>query len=423
MYKHKKSPILAKLLLLHILMLCPATIMADDNIVRTDYENTADTANIVTQKEVLPSMEGPLQAGLLKEGQPVKEGFLKQLWSGIVHGNVDHTFDRPLDLSVAIAPAYSRESSFGLGGNVTALFRINKKDSLMQPSDFSLLAGASINGNYTCGVSGNIHLTRDHRFKYRALYKHQRRDFWGVSFFDCDTLPAIKYECLRVYVDVDYMQRFAGNWFWGAALRLSYAKSDIEDKRYLAGQDKKGFFTGAGLLIQYDSRDYILNPSRGMNFLLRSIYYPKALNTFNTDVVCTTMQLNAYHKVWKDAILAYDFFSEFNSSPKVVPWQLREEICAFDCQMRGYYAGRYMDNNQVAAQVELRQHVWKRFGAVAWTGVGTFFNHINDVTGKQILSTYGAGIRFEMKHRTNIRLDFAFGRNTSSIIFNYGEAF
>lgn len=420
---NKKRPLLAKLLLLHILTLCPATIMADDNIVKTDFYNSNDTTNIDMPQEVLPAMEGPFQAELIKDGHTVKEGFLKQMWSGIVNGNVDHTFDRPIDLSIAVAPAYSQESSFGLGGSVSALFRINKSDSLMQPSDFSLIAGGSINGNYTCGVSGNIHITRDHRIKYRGLFKHQRRDFWGVSFFDCDTLPTIKYECARIIVDVDYMQRFAGNWFWGAALRLNYANSDIEDNRYLAGQDKKGFFTGAGLLLQYDSRDFILNPSRGLHFLLRSIYYPKALNTFKTDVVCTTMQFNAYHKLWRDAILAYDLFSEFNSSPKLVPWQLREEICALDCQMRGYYAGRYMDNNQIAAQVELRQHIWKRLGAVAWTGAGTFFNHINDITGKQILSTYGAGIRFEMKHRTNVRLDFAFGRNSNSIIFNYGEAF
>lgn len=33
----------------------------------------------------------------------------------------------------------------------------------------------------------------------------------------------------------------------------------------------------------------------------------------------------------------------------------------------------------MAAQVELRQHVWRRSGVVAWAGVGTVFSHFDEV--------------------------------------------
>lgn len=39
--------------------------------------------------------------------------------------------------------------------------------------------------------------------------------------------------------------------------------------------------------------------------------------------------------------------------------------------MRGYYAGRYIDNSQIAAQVEIRQHIYGRLGCAVWGGAGT----------------------------------------------------
>lgn len=45
---------------------------------------------------------------------------------------------------------------------------------------------------------------------------------------------------------------------------------------------------------------------------------------------------------------------------------MREMIAADGSRMRGYYMGSYIDNNQIATQIELRQHIWDRFGIVAW---------------------------------------------------------
>ena len=41
--------------------------------------------------------------------------------------------------------------------------------------------------------------------------------------------------------------------------------------------------------------------------------------------------------------------------------------------MRGYYEGRYRDKCAMDAQIELRQHVWRRNGVAVWAGAGTVF--------------------------------------------------
>lgn len=354
----------------------------------------------------------------------VKKSAMARWWQNLIHGNIDRTFERKFDITFAGAPFYSQESSFGIGGSVNALYRVNKTDSVMQPSNFSIMGGISVKGTGMVGVQGNHHFTRDHRINYSIAFKHQVRDLWGFNFEDCYYNHVSNNNFMRVLLAADYQQRFSGSWFWGAALRGSYISCSPDSIHYLREDQKKnGFFVGVGPIIQYDSRDYILNPKRGMYFMFRYIYYPKILNTYKTDVSSATVQFNAYHKLWKGCIAAYDLFGEFNLSNGTVPWQLREEINVDDRRMRGYYTGRYIEDNQMCVQVELRQHIYKRLGAAAWGGVGTMFNKMSDIDKRHILPTFGGGLRFELKANTNLRVDIGFGRNNAAFMLGFGEAF
>lgn len=357
---------------------------------------------------------------------------LGQWWESLVHGNIDRTFERPIDFTFAAAPYYSQESSVGIGVTGSALYRIDRTDTLTQVSDFSIMAGASVTGNTAIGSSGNINFDPDNRISFKLLFKHQERDFWGITFGDCarnhknDNAGKIRNQCDRVITNIDYMHGVYRNWFVGAAFRFNYTKMAIGDEElervYLRQLSPGGFYTGVGALIQYDSRDFILNPKRGLYFLVREIYYPHLIGKNECDVFNTTIQFNAYHRLWRGATLCYDFIAELNNSEGVVPWPLRNEICTDDRRMRGYYTSSYIDNNQICAQVELRQHLWSRLGAVAWVGAGTLYRDFKDIK-HQTLGNYGVGIRFELKHNTNIRLDVGCGKDTRAFVFSFAEAF
>lgn len=92
--------------------------------------------------------------------------------------------------------------------------------------------------------------------------------------------------------------------------------------------------------------------------------------------------------------------------------------------MRGYYEGRYRDKHKMEGQIELRQHIWKRNGIVAWIGAGTVFNKFSALRVNRVLPNYGIGYRWEFKKNVNVRLDYGFGKNgQSGFLFNINEAF
>ena len=96
--------------------------------------------------------------------------------------------------------------------------------------------------------------------------------------------------------------------------------------------------------------------------------------------------------------------------------------------MRGYYDGRYSDLCAVTLQAELRQRIYKRLGGVVWGGAGNCFSYDN-FAWRNTLPTYGVGLRFELKRRVNIRLDYGFGGKDSrgklihGAVFSVNEAF
>lgn len=61
---------------------------------------------------------------------------LKKYWNSLLYGNVDKNFEKHMDISFVVAPCYTKEGSFGIGGAATALYRSDRTDSIMQPSAY-----------------------------------------------------------------------------------------------------------------------------------------------------------------------------------------------------------------------------------------------------------------------------------------------
>ena len=91
--------------------------------------------------------------------------------------------------------------------------------------------------------------------------------------------------------------------------------------------------------------------------------------------------------------------------------------------MRGYYEGRYRDQNLIEAQVELRQNIKKRHGMVVWIGAAQIFEQMKDMRFRQTLPNGGIGYRWEFKKGINVRLDYGLSKNGGGFIFSLNEAF
>lgn len=343
-------------------------------------------------------------------------------WNRLIYGNVDRTREKMIDISFAAAPSYTREASFGIGGMASGLYRLDRRDSIMPPSDITMIFNGSIVGFYALGFRGNNYFKGNRSLlSYDIEFTTKPLDFWGISYEACAQNPVIEYTRRQIKVEANYQYQLKKSFYIGGALDFLYANvTEIDDISYLEGQKRSYVATGFGAVMQYDSRDFIPNPRRGMFLALRPYIYPQVLGNCGETLFRTTVIMDFYQKLWNGAILATDLYGEFNSEHS--PWPLKEELGG-NQRMRGYYGGRYIDNNIISGQFELRQHIVKRLGCTAWIGGGTVFPTFNQFDIKNILPTYGLGLRIEFKHNVNARIDYGFGKDTGGFVFNVGEAF
>ncbi|MCD8166729.1 MAG: outer membrane protein assembly factor [Bacteroides sp.] len=273
-------------------------------------------------------------------------------------------------MSFALAPSYSREASFGIGGILTGLYRLDRTDSIMPPPQTSPSPPIYPSGVFT--VSARQETTTSKETVPGSItnsFFNEPLSLWGIRYRTTSVNPSTHYTRQDVRVNTQYIHRMTGNFYIGGIFDLTYKHiRKIDDVSYLDGQSLSYLNTGIGFSLQYDTRDFIPNPGQGMYLLFQEVVYPQATDNYHRTLFRTTVIADLYRKVWTGGLIALDLYGRFN--PKDAPWTLREELGG-SRRMRGYYSGRYMDSNIMSGQIELRQHLWKRLGCVFFAGGGT----------------------------------------------------
>ncbi|MDE5688459.1 MAG: hypothetical protein K2I18_07540 [Paramuribaculum sp.] len=384
----------------------------------------AGTAQEITMSDSTPSPTNMVDSLAILRKAPV---WLKKYLNSLIAGNVDRSREKVIDLSFGISPSYTREASFGIGAMCTALYRVDRNDTLKLPSDIFACLNVSLNGFYVLTVTGN-NLFPDNRSRlsYRADIYNKRLDFWGITSEECAHNPATKYDRRSIALELEYVYRLKHNFYAGAHILSNYTDAkNLWKKEYLLGERPHYYVTGLGLSLEIDSRNSLVTPTRGIHVAYTAMFYPKFLGNAPYFFNSHTFVANVYTGLWRGATAAFDLFGGFNSSK--APWTMREMLASDGRRMRGYYMGSYIDNSQIALQAELRQHIWRRLGVTAWIGGATIFSSLKDLKHKQItpqwLPNGGLGLRYEFKHNVNARIDFGIGRHTSGFVFAVGEAF
>lgn len=339
----------------------------------------------------------------------------------------DRTLDRPIDFSFIAGPSYSDKTSLSIGVMAAGLFRTDRTDPELHPSNITLFGNVSINGYYYVGISGNTFFARNrHRLDYELGFRSQPTLFWGTGYEAAMRNPAGSYTAKRIEADIQYKYALAGNIYAGAALSFSHIyASNLTVVQYLGGQSRGSTAAGAGPFIEFDSRDNVTQPFRGWYASLAAIVFPQFLGDCRATLWRVRVILDRYQRLWRTATLAIDLYGEFNSARS--PWTMNAQLGG-NSRMRGYYEGQFNDRNMIALQVELRQQIWQRIGCVVWAGAGNVFPSLSRFDWSQTLPDAGAGLRWEFKKRMNIRIDCGVGRRvqgrlTRSVILSINEAF
>lgn len=351
-----------------------------------------------------------------------KKGFINKVLAYFNDANKTD-YSKKFDFSIIGGPHYSTDTKLGLGLVAAGLYRTDRNDTILPPSNMSLFGDVSTVGFYMLGVRG-LHIFPHDRYRldYTLYFYSFPCKYWGIGY-DKGNNDANETEMNRwqAQAKASFMFRVAPSTYIGPMLTFDFIEGkDIKNPELLEGMDRITRNTGVGLTFVYDSRDVTTNPKRGFYVNLSQCFRPKFMGNdyaFST----TDLRFNTYRRVWKGGIIATDLRSQLNfGNPS---WGMMA-LLGNSYSMRGYYEGRYRDKHKIEAQVELRQHVWKRNSVVAWVGAGTVFNKFSAMRMGHVLPNFGIGYRWEFKKDVNVRLDYGFGKSgQSGFIFNINEAF
>ena len=354
----------------------------------------------------------------------------------IANSNSDQSFEKAVDLTFAPAIYYTPSTSLGFAVMAGGLYRIDKQNRNLPPSDFSVYASVSLTGYYRVGVKGNNIFRNDNqRIVYNAEFYSQPIAFWGVGYDAAMTNGSLSYLSSRMIVDFRFLQRVYKRLFVGVGADYNYHFGKFGGSKYsseeeflsrLGGEGVEYNATGISLFVEFDTRDVISNPQRGVYLSAQAKVRPKGMSNIDRTLWAGSLRANYYQRLWKGAIVALDLRAELNS--KGTPWVYNASLGGLS-SMRGYYSNRFNDLCAMALQAELRQNLYKGLGVAAWGGAGNVFSTFGSFDWGKTLPTYGVGLRYAVRRNISFRFDYGFGTRDNNgrlihgAVFSINEAF
>ncbi len=242
---------------------------------------------------------------------------------------------------------------------------------------------------------------------YKYVYK-----YWGIGNRMTDARKE-KYD--MSYPSLEITPRYILSRFWRIGIPADfnkYSKPELEEGGELARLQSTGieggYVNGVGLELQYDSRDHTIFPIKGWYASAKSVFY----NPFwGSDYTFTASQLDVrnFQNVAGGIIWANQFLASFRSGPEIPFYHL--SLLGGSQMMRGFFEGRFRNQNLWAVQSELRMPIWRRFFIVPFASVGDVFDF--EDYNRDVKFAGGMGLRYIVDHenRVNIRADVAYGQN------------
>lgn len=330
--------------------------------------------------------------------------------------------NKKLDFSILGGPYYSSDTKFGVGLLAMLEYRTNLADTLTPASDVGLVGDLCTGDYIKVGIVGKhiFHLSSA-RIQYELNFLYAKRNYWGIGYdMDSNDANRTTYKFINPQFRSSMMWQLLPNFYLGPVLDLEYIHGyEFGNIALWNGQAATTMSSGAGVGLQYDSRDVPTNAYSGIFLAANQYFFPKFIGN-KYAFSATDLTVAGYVPMWKGSVLAMMGRSRLTYGN--TPWGMMSTLGG-NRVMRGYYEGQYRDKSSADISVELRQHIYGRSGIVLWVGTGTVFDSLKDIRFNTLLPNYGLGYRWEFKKRVNIRLDYGFGRGQSALIFNINEAF
>lgn len=358
-----------------------------------------------------------------------ENNFVKRVIKKVFSSTSDST--RGPSFMLLPAFAYAQETGLEIGVASAYNFYMDRTDLQSKTSNVMLIATVTTEKQKKINITSDLWTKGN---EYHILTDIRLRD-WPFNFYGIgnDTWKAdedyIEQTLYRVKLDVE--KRIAPKLYVGVNANYDKFKfqdaetGGIFDSQNIYGKDG-GQFLALGVSALYDTRDVTTFTTKGFYGRAKYAYAPNFFGKDNYKGSQVEIDLRGYYPFSPKVSLATQGLYR-GTYGKNIPFYAMRDLGG-DMSMRGYYLGRYKDNNYITAQTELRYRFLPRFGVAGLLGTGSTFSEEHKL---RLLPSYGAGIRyfFSIEHSSSIRLDYAFGekrageKRQSGFYLSVSEAF
>ena len=396
----------------YILLVCFSCIFFSASAI--GQQQQVEQAASASEQELIPTSPKALEDSAQSTAPPQPETEPKKKKRGVLEGIV-----------VAPLPISSPAIGTGIIPLLGYIFSISSKDKVSPPSFVGVAGLVTDNGSRAFAIAGQLYF-KEARYRITSGFARGNLDYdiYGNGVAAGLRLPLIQ----------------TGDVFFGEFLR-SVGWKLFAGPRFVTGHslitvnsNSDNTFpippdiglhtalTAIGIRLLRDTSPNRFYPTSGTYFSFTSDFFSQSLGS-KYSFQSYKVTFDKYWSLSKTQVLAYDAYLCATGG---TPPFYGNCIYGTNNELRGYTAGHYFTRYMVATQLEYRLVLPKRFGFVAFGGVGGTIPGVAQLYGEQkFLPSGGGGLRFLLskKYHVNLRADIGQGRDGHTFSMAVGEAF
>lgn len=321
---------------------------------------------------------------------------------------------------------YTPETDFGLGAGVQFMFNNLRNVFNSRLSDMLVTGVYTTKNQLLLDAKPNIHIyDGEFYIEGHAQYKIFPNSFWGIGNtapdealeqYNMETLilKATLLKRIPPHLNFGFQYNFEKHWMLETDSLGQMAEGTILGS-------KGATISGLSVVYNFDNRDNIFSPFKGNYLQMRAGFSSRVMGatySYNKYIV----DLRKYFSITENSVLACQYYVEFTFGE--VPFQTKAWLGGGE-RNRGYFKGRYIDDQYHAIQAEYRVRLHPRWIIAGFASGGEVADQPGSLFGDLKLS-FGGGVRFKISKKSPslVRLDVGFGRpGNSGVYFGVNEAF
>ncbi len=314
---------------------------------------------------------------------------------------------------------FTPETRFYFGAVALTTIRLSK-DTNTRTSNASVEFNYSLRKQAIFDLDWNLFLPEEKWFSKGLISLRSYPDLYFGSSIRNPNDTGHLYESNRSIAQVHFLRALKPKLFFGPSLRyLGFSQIDTASKILFPELAENRVF-GLGLNFIFDTRDNLLNATRGLLIEL-SATNNRVLNAGSYQRLF--LDLRHFRKL-KNHILSGRYFAEISSNSEIPFFDLSQ--LGGDDRVRAYFKGRYRNLNSHSFQVEYKSPNFWRLRIAAFGGVSGIGADLSELRSSKALWNYGIGLRLlaDKEENINLRLDYALGsEGLGGFYIAFGESF